>query len=254
MEHPEIKFLYKYRSYNKNSLSVLIDKKIWVSSPSAFNDPFDCKISLDKNYSNSDYTKFSMEVGLDANQYTKDTFQGIHDSYENGKLTKTARHAVDSAFKDIQKQVLNTGVFSLSESKSNLLLWSHYADSHRGFCIEFERSPDSELGKDKQTSPVEYKKEFPIIKLSEIAPDGMQLLRAILTKAIDWKYEKEWRMFFKKADTHHDLPARISSIIFGCRMAEKHKTKIKNIMNDDDIIFKEAKISPTSYKLDIVTA
>ena len=46
MEYPEVIHLYKYYAYNENSLSVLINKEIWVSNPESFNDPFDSKIYI----------------------------------------------------------------------------------------------------------------------------------------------------------------------------------------------------------------
>jgi len=46
MEYPQVKYLYKYCAYNTNSLSILINKKIWVAKPESFNDPFDCKIEF----------------------------------------------------------------------------------------------------------------------------------------------------------------------------------------------------------------
>lgn len=46
MIYPEIKKLYKYQSYNVNSISGLIHKTIWAAKPTTFNDPFDCAVSL----------------------------------------------------------------------------------------------------------------------------------------------------------------------------------------------------------------
>lgn len=49
MEYPEVKHLYKYYAYNENSLSVLINKKIWLAKPKSFNDPFDSDINFEDN-------------------------------------------------------------------------------------------------------------------------------------------------------------------------------------------------------------
>lgn len=37
------------------------------------------------------------------------------------------------------------GVLSLSELNSNIMMWSHYADSHRGLCIEYTDYTDEQL-------------------------------------------------------------------------------------------------------------
>ncbi|MBK8112877.1 MAG: DUF2971 domain-containing protein [Saprospiraceae bacterium] len=36
-------------------------------------------------------------------------------------------------------------VFCLSEENDNLLLWSHYADCHKGYCVEYTDYSDDEI-------------------------------------------------------------------------------------------------------------
>lgn len=38
--------LYKYRTFNVNSLDSLIRDKVWMADPASFNDPFDCQPSI----------------------------------------------------------------------------------------------------------------------------------------------------------------------------------------------------------------
>ena len=40
----------------------------------------------------------------------------------------------------MEKDINNFGAFSMSQLKDNILMWSHYANQHKGFCIEFVRN------------------------------------------------------------------------------------------------------------------
>jgi hypothetical protein len=78
------------------------------------------------------------------------------------------------------------GVLCFSEDKSDLLQWAHYADHHRGICLGFDVESEGKFG------PVEY--------VSERLPWPEQLDQNFMwellrTKSVDWKYEKEWRVF-----------------------------------------------------------
>ena len=40
------KLLYKYKSFSANSLSMLINKELYFTSPEQLNDPYDCQIDI----------------------------------------------------------------------------------------------------------------------------------------------------------------------------------------------------------------
>jgi hypothetical protein len=87
----------------------------------------------------------------------------------------------------------NKGIISFSDRWSNPVLWSHYADQHRGLCI----------GVDVDRS-VAHKVRY-VSKRIECSPLGelvetknVQVLEdAVLTKFSHWKYETEWRVLLQ---------------------------------------------------------
>ena len=253
MEYPEILKLYKYRVYNQNSLSMLINKKIWVSKPTSFNDPFDCKLTFNKNFSKKTYTEYLLSAGQRAGQAIPDICNRIAEAYEDGELKQEERDLLNFNFENVANKINNSGVFALSQINSNLLLYSHYADSHKGFCIEFNRAPDNTLGNSEVTQPVSYSKSFPVVELSDLVKTGDPISTVLMTKSDEWAYEKEWRIFFRNGNVEEDLPAPISSIIFGLRMPESQKRTIRNIMRDyQNVTFKQAIVVEGKYDLDIV--
>ena len=67
-------------------------------------------------------------------------------------------------------------------------MWSHYADKHKGICLEFSTRDEV------MCCPlrVEYPQEFPVIRV--YSNDLEDNLRPFLTKADVWEYEHEYRL------------------------------------------------------------
>lgn len=89
----------------------------------------------------------------------------------------------------------NHGIVSLTETKDNLLMWSHYADEHRGLAVEFDitheffntqyaTDSNSHTGKVQR---VLYRKE----RLSDV---GDFFMEPYFHKSDEWAYEKEHRL------------------------------------------------------------
>ena len=97
------------------------------------------------------------------------------------------------AFREIKEKLhKSNGLICFSKSWENPVLWSHYADKHRGICLGFDVS-------DHLLNPVDY---TPIpLKVAHDEERGRaqitsDLIDALLrTKFIDWKYEDEMRIF-----------------------------------------------------------
>jgi hypothetical protein len=76
------------------------------------------------------------------------------------------------------------GLLCFSLSWHNPLLWSHYADRHRGLALGFDVA-------DEILKPVSYVEQRPT--LTKIDPTVAQWL--LFTKFVDWRYEQEARIF-----------------------------------------------------------
>jgi len=76
------------------------------------------------------------------------------------------------------------GVLCFSLSWHNPLLWSHYADKHRGVALGFDVQ-------DQILKAVSYVEQRPVLK--EISIEVAHWL--LFTKYVDWKYEQEARVF-----------------------------------------------------------
>ena len=143
----------------------------------------------------------------------------------------------------------------MSQIKDNILMWSHYANQHKGFCIGFVRKNDNLLGDITNTQPVEYDCNYPEVDpLDENGNyDHTMFTKMLFTKAKDWEYEKEWRLVYDEGDREEPLPADISSIIFGLRMSERHKATIRKILADQpNIRYQQAIEVEYQFRLKII--
>ena len=254
--------LYKYRVWNEPCTEhqyqrmILTHNEIYLASASRFNDPFDS--SLPFRYKEQQLTPGNMYLKLRA---IAEKFEPRPSDVEIEQMCYQQQNSghfnPENYWKDFypcfKANVYKTyGVLSLAKKPNNILMWSHYADSHKGLCVGFDKKLLFEsIG--GSIGPVIYSKKFPKIGLFDPAP--VSILRLLNTKSKIWSYEKEFR--FRKygaANKVFNLPNEaIKEIVLGCNM--DHKTKIE-IHNLHDKKFKHAKIYEASinlnkYKVDL---
>ncbi len=88
---------------------------------------------------------------------------------------------------------IDHGLLCFSSKATNPVLWSHYAENHRGVCLAFD-VPDHLL------LEVQYVSKRGRIDVDAfIGSDGEAgeclIRRALATKYTHWRYENEWRVF-----------------------------------------------------------
>jgi Protein of unknown function (DUF2971) len=97
------------------------------------------------------------------------------------------------------------GLICMSQDWQHPLLWGHYADKHRGFCLGFD------VAKNRKFEPVEYYAERPTLEefgrstLAEFNANDIK--RTIFMKFKAWDYESEYRAFcrLEEKDPVNDL-------------------------------------------------
>ena len=87
------------------------------------------------------------------------------------------------------------GLLCFSTSWKNPVLWSHYADKHRGLCLGFD-VPSSEL---HEVDYVDERTTFTDVDQDEGQPGSL-----FRTKFRDWAYEDECRRIINLADAHQE--------------------------------------------------
>lgn len=191
------RFLYKFRTTeNADRLrSLIVDNMLYLSSPRDFNDPFDMRASLVIKGGVDALIRSYRERPGDA-RIPKGAIAGVRQGVATEGLQAYVTRTFNPQSK-FERMIKEQGVhcFSspitgerLSGPRSNLM-WSHYADSHRGLCLQYEVARDPVL---VCAVKVEYGLGYPEINwLSPEFPN--EVLKCVTTKDKCWEYEGEWR-------------------------------------------------------------
>jgi len=225
---PEI--LYKYRDWGSEyDKRVLFDQEIYLSSASKFNDPYEGNIpyEFDKSELTADkiFMKLLSMAKIDHPDWTDEKIHSyIFEKQQRNSLFDESHR--DYCRKDNRNTIeRDWGIFCLTNNPNNFLMWSHYSNSHKGFCVGF----DTNILYDTlecAIGPVNYEQCIPKFKLFEPIEDYAQKLLG--TKGKFWEYEEEYRIIkFGAANKVFQLPKEaIVDIIFGCKMEFEIKISI----------------------------
>jgi hypothetical protein len=224
--------VYKYRgSAFDRDLESLQNNQFWASHTKQLNDPCEGL------------------VGISSYEAELETLKSI--------FPQQAKHTVllNQCFQniiDMKDQKL--GILSLSKNYNDELLWAHYADSHKGFCIEYDL--DKLIKQHHQNHKyfeVNYIDNPPDISLSNILSkdDGNSLVRQMLGyKSKRWEYENEIRVITENYGLNiYDFRA-VKSIYFGLRMSEHEILKVMKALKGRNVNYFKMSLKPNSFQLE----
>ncbi len=214
--------VYKFRTIDKAN-DILQKQEFYFSSAANFNDPFDCMLDEEKQYSLSDFNRW---IGSFQNGLTKKEKQNLTNIYkENGQ-------AFNDLVKNIKTKAVNArGVLALSKTNENVLLWSHYAENHTGVAIKLNIAKDPEFFITPKN--IVYTKQY--IPLNYLRDPEKSILDTLSTKSIDWDYEKEIRVYKSNIGVHKINPMAITDVFFGVKTLEQDIAKIKNTCSENGL-------------------
>lgn len=233
--------LYKYRDWNNEyHKSVLTKNQLFLAPPSSFNDPFDCRIFAQFVDLSPD------ELEEYANNLTeKANLTAIERQYAIDKIKKDP-NLHQKEFERISTKNYDThlGVISMSTKWDNILMWSHYGNMHKGFCIGLDEDNLTKEIKFGATGLVKYPKNKEYPKISPIT-DGStdSFFKTVYNKSIDWEYENEYRLTNIKREGWLSNEDRIiefsdhsiSEVILGLNASEKTQDDILSICKQKNI-------------------
>ena len=246
-------FLYKYYRDQPLNLNSVMSNKMWYSAPRNFNDAFDCDIAIDEQA----------------------IFNNLLPAISGGKTIRKGSPAWIQLKSNLHKQITlleNTfadqksslGISCLSEVPDSLLMWSHYANNHRGFCVSYNLLA---LNQKLQFSavPVLYTQDRVCLHSISLDQDKLSketmslFIKSITSKSTDWSYEKEWRIIRDEAacgpkwndknkgallDT---IPP--SSIILGCCASDELTSALMQHCQNHKIPLYKMEKDPLLYRL-----
>lgn len=209
--------LYRYRTFDQYYRSNIMDGQVYLACPDTYNDPFDSAVKFD-------YKKcVEKTLGIDTTEVYEKILQ-----LNNLIGTGFAKHYKDTF--DGFKKYMKMACFS--EKKDSILMWSHYAENHSGFCIEYDTRKNSLFS--ELALPVIYMEERYDATECLLTQSKNTAFNPIIYKDISWSYEKEWRLwgskdYFENKPNYLEMGDAISAIYIGACIKDKDKNKIEEI-------------------------
>jgi hypothetical protein len=152
-------------------------------------------------------------------------------------------------------------VICFSAIANNILMWSHYADGHKGivlgFKIEGARAPEVSYSREIKSSITLEDFVKYVTSQGPVPKPERPFESAAYTKSPDWEYEKEiraLRFIQPESEMFSDFefnPDELKEIYFGCRTPEYSKEEIFAAANtfEAPIAFFQMQDEPLRFEL-----
>jgi hypothetical protein len=222
---PAVVRLYRYRSMGGKDddprvMPIFTEAKIYFPSRSQLNDPFECVVSSFETVKRAALRQLlrkgiKSEIAPTANRAERRRI-------EKQALTPNYLRALRA---DTQDLLDRAGILSFSAILDEPLLWSHYANGHRGICLEFDTA---KLG--YPALEVRYSTDYPEF---DPALEGTErTARLILTKYKRWAYEREWRALDVRESgpgfgEHLFPPKSLTGVVFGAAISDADEKGVR---------------------------
>lgn len=279
-EFPE--FLYRYRSNNTPYVCEELKKsvrrrEIYFSSLTMQNDPFDCNPSYYRNPPNEIaeyYRKFRpgkllIEEETVAERFPPGASPGLKRRVRRDfrPTPENIERVMTTGDLLIQQQRRRAYICCFSEIWDSALMWSHYSNSHQGYCIKYRLRHDLMQKFDNRFPlDVQYSKDRPKLSMLDLlefadssesdlhGENATRVFHALAYQKSDvWKYEKEWRIHSIGDGAPGYRPAIAMEpveIILGATSDKRLASIIRNRV-DRNIAISKVILDPDRYSLSL---
>lgn len=254
--------LYKYASFNDEFTQINLKNHIlYFNTPNKFNDPFDICSSFEMGNLKIFDKNFVLLMNNTTVNITDITDEDILD-----RMTIKTRSDYQSS---------QYGITCFSKDNDNIVMWSNYADKHRGICLEFnDNLLVSKLSTKKVLSrvegaitpikatiiPIQYGENREKFSMEQLAKKEFpkNTIKFLSSKYKAWSYEKEVRImasgprFSFPNEVYYESEC-ITRIILGAMMPVSDYLKFYKLKKESlgDISVSLSMLHKQNYKLEI---
>ena len=263
-------YFYKYMSAS-TALSVLENSSLRWREPSQFNDPFDHQVKYifphtqdelatalakeieelvyDREPIFKEKTSVSLMVTMLREGIERIPKEELLQALDEGarESAKGLQEYQDNINALIHNVMNNSRVLCVTEHNDNVVMWSHYADEHRGVCIRLQciDELDNTL---LLAKPIQYVDDFPVFPETQehvkhlTGEEPLSISKLIYDipyyKHKHWRYEDEWRVHIP-----HEEPSNINgyndwsenirifgALYLGCRIEPNDTTALLKVV------------------------
>lgn len=277
------KYLYKYRNCDIDKhWKALREQVVWCGTLNNYNDPYEGYTTVNflfvykeflKNIKLGNYNSKIDEISsLDellnfAVLNTGEKAEVIEAKFLEQKNFIEQRNAI---FRD--KNIKDTAICAFAEEYDNRLMWAHYSNYHKGFCIGYETN---------QMEKFLYKVQY-VKTIFDISNDLIKIMntdstcmakkikphKMVIRKDSIWKYEKEWRLinpinyehiinpnFDKQKNENNGYTYKLKPCIIylGAKIEDRHKINLIEIAKEQNFTVKQIYLDEKKYNLSCET-
>jgi len=224
--------VYKYRGGSfKRDLQSLKNDTFWASNTKQLNDPYEGFISI------------------------KDYQQQLNNLKNIFSQHRTNLTLIEQSLKNIiDMKDTKLGILSLSKRYDDELLWAHYANSHKGFCIEYDL--DRLLSKQNPKHrffDIQYSDKIPNLDFSQLLGqnDPDILIKKMLGyKSQRWEYEQELRIITENQGINTYDYRAVKAIYFGLKTPKPTISKTMKTLQGRKIKYYQMHLKSNSFQFE----
>ncbi|MGY5453509.1 DUF2971 domain-containing protein [Agarivorans sp. MS3-6] len=245
-------YSYKFQSLNILNLAAIGASDVWFSSMNELNDPFEGlskieEVDADRAFSHS--IGWYAQVLVDLKGYSSaEAIKEAQNKYHSDppRFIEFVEEEVSKGYEGAKEFQQSLSVYSASwdlknspliSSVYNILMWSHYGDGLKGYCLKFDTAllldsiKQLNLNCNVGLSPVKYTSS-----LSEISKyqSPKSLLESFVHKALNksehWEYEREVRFLSNKHGLHKFDSQALKEVYIGSKMPKQHRELLLSVL------------------------
>lgn len=289
--------LFRYRTCTNLQIEAFENDKIYAVTADLFNDPFDTLVRFDinqiktaaKTILSSDsisQLKHYLEQGNDFPESIKQILPSENLEYYKEKVLTADIKEMELSIEEYKNQILMlidfcfplltnfskkfVTIACFCETVRSITMWSHYANNHQGFVLEYNMRPTL-FSKHPNYGlyPVIYDEErydassymgwsfLKMIGINSKNPDNFSHVKCAIHKSLQWEYEQEWRLVdYSSRDCSKVNSTEISykpiAIYYGMRISEDNKNLLHEIACKKGIAEYEMFIDNASSKYEML--
>lgn len=170
-----IESLYKFMPFRESFFENFL---LRASHFNSLNDPFEMEPSIE----------WWVNIFLEIKHYRfGETKEEITSYIKNQNYYSPWRHLGTDLFKE-------HGIISFTETKNNILMWSHYSNNHTGLVVEFDIKHSFFNKKFKEKDKKYEGTPQKVLYRKDRLKSSNYLLEPFFHKSLEWMYEQEYRM------------------------------------------------------------
>jgi hypothetical protein len=215
-----------HNEHKRHLRDILENRRLFFSDPHTVNDPWDCRPWFDCRPVLADPVKREDFLTFSRMFLPPDILNDpMRIKYEDliRKDDRQLVKAFEATSRILGEKIALRRMYCLTPFPDSTLMWSHYADNHRGICLEFGKNNPLIV----KARPVRYRDTYPEWTPLAVTDAPLDL---VLTKSKDWAYEREFRIIGSLID---GVPTRLegnfvrlpegalTAIILGCENRDR---------------------------------